>query len=46
MGWLVLAIGGSAALALVRRRRSRRALAARIAVRVAALGGPASSSRA
>ncbi len=45
-GWLVLAIGGSAALALVRRRRSRRALAARIAVRVAALGGQSSSSRA
>ncbi len=45
-GCLALAIGGSAALALVRRRRSRRALAARIAVRVAALGGPASSSRA
>ena len=39
-GWLALVMGLSVAVTLARRRRTRRALAARIAARLAAVAGP------
>ncbi len=39
-GWLAMVVGLSVAVTLVRRRRARRALAARIGARLAALAGP------
>jgi uncharacterized protein YdeI (BOF family) len=45
-GWLGLLIGVSAAAGLVRRRRAQRAMAARIAVRLAAIGRPTGPPRA
>jgi hypothetical protein len=44
VGWLVLVIGLSVVVGLVRRRRMRQALAARIAARLAQMAGPRGSS--